>query len=49
MLLAYDRVLNTVPSLISTTRMSDPSYVMDIAVKGGFNGIVFQKGVAEKY
>jgi len=26
-----------------------PEYILDIAVKGGYNGVVFQKGVAQKY
>ncbi len=27
----------------------DPGYILDIAVKGGYNAVVLQKGVAEKY
>ncbi len=27
----------------------DPNYIIDIAKKGKYNGIVFQKGIAEKY
>lgn len=27
----------------------DPNYILGIAVKGGYNGIVLQKGIAEKY
>ncbi|HPC31164.1 MAG TPA: hypothetical protein PK119_01735 [Candidatus Paceibacterota bacterium] len=27
----------------------DPEYILDLAVKGGFTGIVLQKGIAEKY
>lgn len=27
----------------------DPNYILEIAVKGGYTGIVLQKGVAEKY
>jgi class I fructose-bisphosphate aldolase len=48
-LLAYDQGFEHGPSVDFNERNVDPSYVMDIAVKGGFNGIVFQKGVAEKY
>ena len=49
MLLAYDQGFEHGPSVDFDERNVDPSYVMDIAVKGGFNGIVFQKGLAEKY
>lgn len=49
MLLAYDQGFEHGPSLDFNDKNVDPSYVMDVAVKGGFNGIVFQKGVAEKY
>jgi class I fructose-bisphosphate aldolase len=49
MLLAYDQGFEHGPSLDFNDKNVDPSYVMDIAVKGGFNGIVFQKGIAEKY
>ncbi|MDG7001727.1 MAG: aldolase [Nitrososphaerota archaeon] len=48
-LLAYDQGFEHGPSTDFNERNIDPSYVMDIAVKGGFNGIVFQKGLAEKY
>jgi class I fructose-bisphosphate aldolase len=49
MLLAYDQGFEHGPSTDFNERNVDPSFVMDIATKGGFNGIVFQKGVAEKY
>jgi class I fructose-bisphosphate aldolase len=49
MLLAYDQGFEHGPSLDFNERNVDPSYIMDIAAKGGFNGIVFQKGIAEKY
>jgi fructose-bisphosphate aldolase, class I len=49
MLLAYDQGFEHGPSVDFNSKNVDPFYVMDIAVKGGFNGIVFQKGVAEKY
>lgn len=48
-LLAYDQGFEHGPSTDFNEKNIDPSYVMDIAVKGGFNGIVFQKGLAEKY
>jgi fructose-bisphosphate aldolase, class I len=49
MLLAYDQGLEHGPSVDFNDKNVDPSYVMDVAVKGRFNGIVFQKGLAEKY
>jgi fructose-bisphosphate aldolase, class I len=49
MLLAYDQGLEHGPSLDFNDKNVEPSYVMDVAIKGGFNGIVFQKGLAEKY
>lgn len=49
MLLAYDQGFEHGPSTDFDVKNIDPSYVMDIAAKGGFNGIVFQKGIAERY
>lgn len=49
MLLAYDQGLEHGPSKDFDERNVDPAYVMEIAAKGGFNGVVFQKGVAEKF
>jgi fructose-bisphosphate aldolase, class I len=49
MLLAYDQGLEHGPSVDFNDKNVDPSYIMDIAIKGRFNGIVFQKGLAEKY
>ncbi len=49
MLLAYDQGLEHGPSTDFNDRNVDPAYVMEIATKGKFNGIVFQKGIAEKY
>lgn len=49
MILAYDQGLEHGPSTDFDYRNVDPALVMDIAVKGGFNGVVFQKGVAERY
>ncbi|MHB1868980.1 MAG: class I fructose-bisphosphate aldolase [Nitrososphaerales archaeon] len=49
MLLAYDQGFEHGPSVDFNDKNVDPSYVMDIAAKGGFTGIVFQKGIAEKY
>jgi class I fructose-bisphosphate aldolase len=47
-LLAYDHGIEHGPTDFDD-RNVDPAYIMDIAKKGGYNGIVFQKGVAEKY
>jgi class I fructose-bisphosphate aldolase len=49
MLLAYDQGLEHGPSTDFNDRNADPAMIMDIAAKGRFNGIVFQKGVAERY
>jgi class I fructose-bisphosphate aldolase len=49
MFLAYDQGLEHGPSKDFNDKNVDPSYIMDIAVRGRFNGIVFQKGIAEKY
>ena len=49
MLLAYDQGLEHGPSTDFNDKNIDPAFVMDLAVKGGFNGVIFQKGVAERY
>lgn len=48
-LLAYDQGLEHGPSTDFDDRNVDPGFIMEIAAKGGFNGVVFQKGVAEKF
>ena len=48
-LLAYDQGLEHGPSTDFNEKNVDPAYVMDIAAKARLNGIVFQKGIAEKY
>jgi class I fructose-bisphosphate aldolase len=48
-LLAYDQGLEHGPSADFNEKNVDPQYIMDMAVNGSFSGIVFQKGVAEKY
>lgn len=46
--LAYDHGLEHGPrDLIG--RAIDPQYILEIAVKGGYNAIILQRGVAEKY
>lgn len=47
-LLAYDQGLEHGPTDFNE-RSYDPAFVMNLAVKGEFNGIIFQKGLAEKY
>lgn len=49
MLLAYDQGLEHGPSKDFDDRNVDPGFVMELASKGGFCGVVFQKGVAERY
>lgn len=48
LLLAYDQGLEHGPSDFNDKNV-DPEYVMNIAIKGKFNGIILQKGIAEKY
>jgi fructose-bisphosphate aldolase, class I len=49
MLLAYDQGLEHGPSTDFNDKNVDPAMIMDIAARGKFNGIVFQKGIAERY
>ena len=49
MLLAYDQGLEHGPAKDFDERNVDPAFVMEIAAKGKFNGVVFQKGVAERF
>lgn len=46
--LAYDQGLEHGPIDFNDKNV-DPKYIIDIAKKGKYNGIVFQKGIAEKY
>lgn len=46
--LAYDQGIEHGPTDFNDKNV-DPNYVIDIAKRGGFSGIVFQKGIAEKY
>jgi len=48
-LLAYDQGLEHGPSKDFNERSVDPAYILEIAKKGKFTGVIFQKGVAEKY
>jgi len=47
-LLAYDQGLEHGPTDFNE-RSVDPGFIMDLATAGAFNGVVFQKGIAEKY
>jgi len=46
--LAYDQGLEHGPIDFNDKNV-DPTYILDIAKKGGYNAIIFQKGIAEKY
>jgi len=46
--LAYDQGLEHGPSDFNDKNV-DPEYIIDIAKKGNYNGLIFQKGIAEKY
>ncbi len=46
--LAYDQGMEHGPSDFNDKNV-DPGYIINIAKKGKYNGIVFQKGIAEKY
>ena len=48
LLLACDHGMEHGPTDFSGKSV-DPSYILDIALKGKYNGIILQKGVAEKY
>src|SRR5713226_3098512 len=49
MLLAYDQGFEHGPSADFNDQNIDPGYIMEIASKGDFTGVVFHKGIAEKY
>ena len=49
MLLAYDQGLEHGPSADFNDTNIDPAMIMETAAKGKFNGIVFQKGTAERF
>lgn len=46
--LAYDQGLEHGPTDFNNKNV-DPIYVLDIAKKGKYNAVIFQKGIAEKY
>ncbi|MBI2499037.1 hypothetical protein HYV88_02245 [Candidatus Woesearchaeota archaeon] len=46
--LAYDQGLEHGPTDFNDKNV-DPNYVLNIADKGNYSGVIFQKGIAEKY
>lgn len=48
LLLAYDQGLEHGP-IDFNNKSIDPSYIIDLAQKANFDGIILQKGIAEKY
>lgn len=48
LLLAYDQGLEHGPTDFDD-RNVDPEFILDIAKKGKYNGVILQKGIAEKY
>jgi len=46
--LAYDHGFEHGPKDL-TGKSIDPEYILDLAIKGGYTGIILQKGIAEKY
>jgi class I fructose-bisphosphate aldolase len=48
MFLAYDHGFEHGPKDLIEKSL-DPEYILDLAVKGGYTGIILQKGIAEKY
>ncbi len=46
--LAYDQGMEHGPSDFDDESV-DPNYILSIGIEGKFNGVIFQKGVAEKY
>ena len=48
MFLAYDQGMEHGPTDFNDKNV-DPEYIIEIAKKGGFTGLIFQKGIAEKY
>jgi len=49
LLLAYDQGFEHGPSADFDSKNVDPSFIMEIASKGKFSGVVLHKGVAERF
>jgi class I fructose-bisphosphate aldolase len=47
--LAYDQGLEHGPESDFNDKNANPLYILDIAKRGKYQGVVFQKGIAEKY
>ncbi len=47
--LAYDHGLEHGPSDFLTKETANPEYILNLAYEAGFQGVIFQKGVAEKF
>ena len=47
--LAYDQGIEHGPSMDFNSENIDPLYILDIAKRGRYQGVVFHKGIAEKY
>ena len=47
--LAYDQGLEHGPESDFNDKNVDPLYILDIAKRGKYNGVVFHLGIAEKY
>ena len=47
--LAYDQGLEHGPASDFNTKNVNPLYILEIAEKGKFQGVVYQKGIVEKY
>ena len=47
--LAYDQGLEHGPESDFNDKNVNPLYILEIAKKGGYNGVVYQVGIAEKY
>lgn len=48
LILAYDQGLEHGPTDFNAKNVN-PQFILDIALKGGFDAVAFQKGIAEKY
>lgn len=48
MFLAYDQGMEHGPTDFNDKNVN-PAYIINIASKGGFSAVIFQKGIAEKY
>ena len=47
--LAYDQGLEHGPEMELNEKNVNPLYILDIAKRGKYQGVIFGKGIAEKY